>query len=305
MKKSTKIILITSAVLIFGGVFIAAISGAAGGSEQFKGLVKRQMLRYELPWPDVTLQVSTDGIYFTNNDPDENVREYDEQTEEVDSSLDVDASEVKSIELELDAGNFEIKESKDGSFYYETDGVMRVTSSYRNGTLKVTGDLINKWTLFGSSNGNTVSVGSATIYLPNRIYEEINLDIGAGEFTGYIPECEALSVRLGAGECDFDSVKAKETEFQVGVGECHIGMLETDEMDADIEMGEISIGIVGEENDYDYDIEVGAGEVHIGTRTYSGIGSGGSRDNGSDRKIDVECGMGEVRLDFIPDENNL
>lgn len=296
MKKSTKIILITSVVLIFGGALIAAICAAAGGGAQFKGLVKRQMLRYELPWPDVTLQVTTDGIYFTDSDPEEeaeNIREYEEQTAESISVLDMDASEVKCIELNLDAGTIEIKESEDGSFYYETDGVMLVTSKYKNGTLDLTAGFESKWKSLGSS------AGSAIIYLPKQTYEEIKLDMGAGEFTGYIPECEILSVSMGAGECNFDSVKAKETKFQVGAGECHIGRLETDDMDADIAVGEISIGIVGEENDYDYDIEVGAGEVHIGTRTYSGIGSGGSRDNGSDRKIDVECGMGEVRLDFI------
>ena len=233
MKKSTKIILITSACLIFGGILIAGISGAVGGTRQFKQLVDSQALDFDLPWEDAKLKITTGGIYFTHEEEPS---------------------------------------------------------------------------------------GNATVYLPDQMYEELTLDMGAGEVSGDLPECKKMSVRLGAGECDLDYIKAEEVELEVGAGECTIGLLEAEEVNADIAMGEfkakaaigkdfdakvgmgeIAMEIIGEEDDFDYDVTVGAGEVRIGTRSYSGVGSGGSQKNGQDREIEVDCGMGQVTITFVED----
>ncbi len=319
MKKSSKIILITAACLIFGGIVIAGISGAVGGTRQAKELVDKQELNFDLPWGDTKLKLTTGGLYFTNEDEEEGETERPfDATEQPETAVEtVEFSEVKKIEMELGAGEIEIKKSSNGTFHVGEGEDMKIISDFRDGTLRIRTE--NKATvqILGFNAGN-VSAGEAVIYLPEQAYEEITLDMGAGTCTGDIPECDKLSIRLGAGECEFDYIKAKEVDLEVGAGECKIGLLEAEEVNADIAMGEleakalvgkeldakvgmgeIAMSIIGEEEDFDYDVEVGAGEVRIGTRSYSGVGSGGSQENGTGREIDVECGMGEAVIDFV------
>ena len=334
MKKSTKIILITSACLIFGGILIAGISGAVGGTRQFKELADKQALNFDLPWEDTKLKLTTDGLYFVNGDEeDENVTRPFESPEvaegiyevkpgeyEIDASAyleDPVSEEITSIEMELGAGEIEIRKSANGTFHVGEGENMNIVSDFSDGTLHIRTENRNQVQILGFNTGS-VSAGSAVIYLPEQAYEEIALDMGAGTCTGDLPDCNKLSIRLGAGECEFDYIKAGEVELDVGAGECKIGLLEADELNADIAMGEfeakaqigkeldakvgmgeINMSIVGEEADFDYDVEVGAGEVRIGSRSYSGVGSGGSQENGTGREIDVECGMGEARIDFV------
>lgn len=323
MKRSTKIVLITSACLIFGGILIAGISGAVGGTRQFKELVDKQALNFDLPGGNSQLKLTTEGLYFTNEDDEEqeSARPFDEPETAKEGEGKVpatDSSEIRNIEMELGAGEIEIKKSENGTFHVEEGENMLVESDFDHETLKIRTKVQSEIQILGFHVGNVDPVGKVVIYLPDQMYEEITLDMGAGEFGGEIPECTKLSVRLGAGECDFEYIKADEVELEVGAGECKIGMLEARELDADIAMGEfsakalvgedldaqvgmgeIAMKIVGEETDYDYDVDVGAGEVRIGSRTYSGVGSGGKQDNGLDRKIDVECGMGQATLTFV------
>lgn len=328
MKKSTKIILITSACLILGGTLIAGISGAVGGTRQFKELVDSQALNFDLPWDNAQLKLTTSGLYFTNEEevphlpgtpepPEDSVLAESLKESGGKNLIDAPTTEIKCIEIELGAGEVELKKSENGTFYVEEDENMEIISDYKNETLKIRTESLAQVQIFGFSTG-TVSAGKAVIYLPDQMYEEISMDMGAGTFGGELPECAKLSIRMGAGECDFDYVKADEIELEVGAGECKIGRLEAQELNADIAMGEfeakaligreldakvgmgeITMEIIGEETDFDYDVEVGAGEVRIGSRSYSGVGSGGSQENGMDREINVDCGLGEAAIRFV------
>ena len=331
MKKSTKIILITSACLIFGGILISGISGAVGGTRQFKELADKQALNFDLPWEDTKLKLTTDGLYFVNGDEEDTESERpfdapqesgdfaDNQSSEIltEKVSDVAMSEVKNIKMELGAGEIELKKSTNGNFHVGEGDNMKIVSDFSDGTLRIRTENKSTVQILGFNTGS-VSAGSAVIYLPEQAYEEISLDMGAGTCTGELPDCNKLSIRLGAGECEFDYIKAGEVELDVGAGECKIGLLEADEINADIAMGEfeakaqinkeldakvgmgeINMSIIGEEADFDYDVEVGAGEVRIGSRSYSGVGSGGSQENDTGREIEVECGMGEATINFV------
>ncbi len=342
MKKSTKIILITSVCLIFGGLLIAVISGTVGGAKQFKELADRHQFSFDLPFFDAQLRLNTEGVYFTSKDKAEDegyVEDYDDIEGVHDSQDETDGDEeesisgnskmaegetvtdtdkIRKVKMELGAGEIEIKKSRDGDFHINEEGNMKVTSNVKGGTLEIKAGMEGDIQIFGFSTGASVSTGSAVIYLPEQVYESVTIDMGAGVCSGEVPECEEFKVDLGAGEIEFDYVKANEMELRVGAGECEIGLIEAEtleadiamgqftakaivdtELDATVGMGEIDMEIVGDENDFDYDVEVGAGEVRIGSRTYSGLGSSGSQKNDTGREINVDCGMGEARIRFV------
>ena len=40
------------------------------------------------------------------------------------------------------------------------------------------------------------------------------------------------------------------------------------------------------------------GNISLGDRDFSGLGNGQEISNGSDKKFTLECGMGEIEVDF-------
>ncbi len=289
MKKSSIIILITSFCLIFGGILIAVISGSVGGARQFKEESAKHTLDFDLPIEGVELQVRTDGITITSDDDTDTVIVEDDGSYAgggtvTEGVADYDMSKIRSIELDLGAGEIELKKSSNDQLHYEMSGAAKVYTKVSGDTLKIDTKLKKvSVEIFGIDGGNiAASAGEIVLYLPEKVYEEISIELGAGTCTGMIPECKEFSVDLGAGEIDLKDVKTEDMDIHVG-------------------MGEISLTVLGKEADYDYDVEVGAGEVNIGSRSYSGIGSGGKQNNGSEKEIEVECGMGEVTVSFEND----
>ena len=58
------------------------------------------------------------------------------------------------------------------------------------------------------------------------------------------------------------------------------------------------------QEDYNYDLECGVGNLDVGSDSYSGLGREKSISNtGADRKVDLECGMGNVSVNFSGKEH--
>jgi hypothetical protein len=60
----------------------------------------------------------------------------------------------------------------------------------------------------------------------------------------------------------------------------------------------MELQLAGAENDYNYEISCGVGQVKIGSTSYSGLGNSQEVDNGASRKMEIDCGIGEVVLSF-------
>ena len=69
---------------------------------------------------------------------------------------------------------------------------------------------------------------------------------------------------------------------------------------ADIQCGVGSIVYTasGHEEEYNYEIECGIGEVLCGDSSYSGLGKNRHIDNNADKDISIEGGVGSVIIDF-------
>ena len=83
----------------------------------------------------------------------------------------------------------------------------------------------------------------------------------------------------GVGEFDFSGEIKKFGNLKCGIGSMYLNL-------------------VGSEKDYDYSLECGMGNISLGDRDFSGLGSGQEISNGSDKKFTLECGMGEIEVDF-------
>ena len=70
--------------------------------------------------------------------------------------------------------------------------------------------------------------------------------------------------------------------------------------DADLEsgVGEIIFTAIGNETDYNYDLNCDIGSIVCGEREFTEIGSEYQIENQSDKTMSIECGVGEVNVQF-------
>ncbi|MDY3251326.1 MAG: hypothetical protein SOX32_13395 [Candidatus Choladocola sp.] len=133
------------------------------------------------------------------------------------------------------------------------------------------------WKLWKTSTGG----GSVEIYIPaSEWLEDVEISAGAGEIRtdGFI-RCRKLELDCGIGSCDISADISKKAKIKGGVGEIHLVL-------------------AGEEEDFDYDISCGIGEITIGESHYSELGGDYKTDNDSGKEVKVECGVGSVTIGF-------
>lgn len=334
MKKSTKIVLITAAVLTAVGMILILIGVALGGNKQYREYVRENGEVSVVLFPHslkLRLSAGTDGLNMNvvsddadwedtdeeddwsdvDTDPDLGVSENaaaitdDRYEEEMDDDSDDDDSDddsdeatddawddaeesgktviasesdqIQKIDLALGAGEFTIKPSGDDSFYASYDGKSRPQFQKQNGTLSIR-TKTQTITLFGVHDTNA---GTATVYLPEKAYKKISLSIGAGTAVSEM------------------TLQAEKVELEVGMGTLETAVDASKKLTVDVGMGEADLIVAGSETDFDTDISVGAGSVECGSHDFSGLSQEYTTDKGAGKKLEIDCGMGSVNVDFL------
>ena len=63
-------------------------------------------------------------------------------------------------------------------------------------------------------------------------------------------------------------------------------------------MGDAGIELYGKEQDFDYDVDSGVGEVRIGGNHCSDLGSDIKLDHDAEKEIKIDNGVGDVTISF-------
>ena len=141
------------------------------------------------------------------------------------------------------------------------------------------------------------------ILLPDRVLEEMELDLGAAELTADRLQARQFSLDIGAGAGTIQSLLTSEdASLDIDVGELTIGYFDGSDLELDCDTGQLSITVAGEEQDYNYDLECGIGSIDMGGSSYSGLSSSHSVGNGAARTISADCGMGAISLRFAGEQ---
>lgn len=341
MKKSTKIVLITAAVLAAVGMILILIGVALGGNKQYREYVRENgevsvVLfphslklrlsagtdglnmnvvsddadwedmdggddwsdidtdpdlgvsendtddRYEEDMDDASDDDSDDAGDESDNDPDDASDDdsddaWDDAEESVKTMIASESDQIQKVDLALGAGEFTIKPSGDDSFYTSYDGKSRLQFQKQNGTLNIR-TKTQTITLFGVHDTNA---GTATVYLPEKAYKKISLSIGAGTAVSEM------------------TLQAEKVELEVGMGTLETAVDASKKLTVDVGMGEADLIVAGSETDFDTDISVGAGSVECGSHDFSGLSQEYTTDKGAGKKLEIDCGMGSVNVDFL------
>ena len=181
-------------------------------------------------------------------------------------------SDCKNLDIEFSAGTLNIYYDEVEEIQVEQEGIKDFSSKVDGHTLEIRGSKNNF--LKGSK-------GYVTIIIPEGcIFEEVDMEIGAGQAEISDLCAEALDIEVGAGQAELVNLDVKYLNATAGAGQ-------------------ITAELVGSEKDYNYDAECGIGEIVIGDNSYGGFGRDTHVENpGADRVLDIECGVGQIEIEF-------
>lgn len=120
------------------------------------------------------------------------------------------------------------------------------------------------------------------IWVPqSQLIKEVQIDAGVGDLkaTEGVLWCERLEIDCGVGDCDIRADIEKNADIEGGVGH-------------------VQLELIGQEQEFDYEIDCGVGSATIGEKHYSELGNEIKLDNDAGRTIKIDCGVGSVEVQF-------
>ena len=291
MKKSTSNILIIAASCFVIGVLCCVIALSMGVADeapkQFGHLDKLVNVNDEI--------LNIDWSYYGDNVIRGSVEKQNITNGEM----------PERIKLELGKAEARIEASEDDDIYVTTTNNAKLGYKIHDGELTL------------ATVGNHGKKTVITVLLPERAYDRVKLELGAGEFSVACPidsdevvvesgagevafgkvVADTLDVELGAGEITFDEIDVDELKLEVAAGNAAINGAIRKKGKAEVAAGNVALMLAGSEDDYTYKADGGMGNFTIGGKTVSGFALSREGGNG-DIALDFECAMGNITVDF-------
>ena len=303
MNKFIRALLITFAacLVLGGGLLIAGI--ALGGT-----------------WDDATVTIGDDD-YDVHDMFDHGLFKFEGNTHYTEDSdtpeattineLVGTANDIRDLELTLRNCEFEILTSEDDQIRVQIEDGKEKYFSLREkeGTLYIDDIRKNKKNLKSvhlklwipsdhSFDHVNMTLGAGNMQIERLAADDINIEGGAGKIEAEtLIANKELDADMGAGDFYIMEATLGETDIDCGVGRFEIVSC-TLNGDADISggVGDVNIGIIGEKEDYNYELSCGMGELDVFDESYTSLGKDKEIDNGASYTISLECGVGRVSV---------
>lgn len=143
-----------------------------------------------------------------------------------------------------------------------------------------------------------MTIGAGKVQIVRLAANQIDIEGGAGEIKAeMLVANKELDAEIGAGDFYIKEAVLGETDIECGVGKFEIGAC-TLSGDADINggVGDVTIGIIGEKEDFNYELSCGMGELDVFGDSYTSLGREKEVDNRASFTISMECGVGKVSV---------
>ncbi|MBS6397613.1 MAG: hypothetical protein KH452_10775 [Clostridiales bacterium] len=278
MKKFTKFCFILCGILIVLGI-IGITAGMALGVKPGQFLNLAHYNNHTFPWneEDFWEEIREDGM--------------DEHSEYELEKL-YDSANFRKLNLELNHAVIHV-------YHHEKDGIL-VKAGNAGNYFRCREDE-DELTLTDDRPGSQETL-QLEIYLPGRKLEKMNLEIGASVLYADKLYADEITITVGAGEVSIGELMAdREADLEVGAGEMEVKYFSGGNLDLECGIGVLYVTAEGSTADYNYEVTGGIGEISINGESYAGLGFEHRKDNGAARKVQMECGIGEIALDFAED----
>lgn len=296
MKSFIKGCAITSVIFLVLGVGILVTVFALGDREKMaKAVLEVTDGKVELrlnSWTDFGIHIS--GKWFGDfglNDEDMFDEDYEVWDGEVEKTR-INEEEINKLDIQISCSSLVIKDSVDEFFYIEKKGEGKLQAYEEDGVLYV------KALLSGSVIG-VKQEEKVTLYVPKNVdLHMISVELGAGEIEWNALKADAMKVDLGAGEFVAKNAEVGDLEVSLGAGECLIqGKLKGD-VNVDCAAGDVTLKHVGNEEEFNYEIDCAVGSVRVGKESFSGLASSKKIDNDASKTMEISVSAGSVEVEF-------
>jgi hypothetical protein len=174
-----------------------------------------------------------------------------------------------SIDIDLGGCSFQTAASEDDLFYIEASNIGKCQYYTEDGTLFLKG--------YGAESGVKNEI---IFYIPK----------------GYV--FDTADIELAAGSVQIESIVAAELNLRCGAGVIGVEYAEADSINLKCSAGSINVRLFGVKEDYNYILESALGMVTIADESYSGAAQSQKLQNDSDKNVDINCTMGNIKIYF-------
>lgn len=209
-----------------------------------------------------------------------------------------DQMEVQKLELDMGLGDLKVLPGEEWSVKGEQlTYPKQLEYSLHGGTLKVKYDFQNK-KISGKQFRNQIVV---TVPADCSLHSVV-LDSGVGEVSLNGITTERLELNGGVGDITAKEIQVQQSmEVDSGVGDIHLDGVFRGQLELDGGVGNLELTLrQASEQDYDMDVENGAGNVWIGGQKLSQFSGEYEVDRGKENQISVDGGIGDIKIRFVP-----
>ena len=198
---------------------------------------------------------------------------------------------INALHVEIGGCALEILDSENDSVRVVTENVGKFQAYQKGNELRITS------TRKAKENAENSRI---TLYLPaGYSWQEVDLEVGAGQIQAESLKINELDITVGAGEIRLSGMEVGSVGAEVGVGNFVAQGIVTRSIEAECAMGNLELQLAGSRTDYDYELQCVAGNIKIGEEQYGGgVAKEQKINNGAGRRVDLECSMGNITVTF-------
>lgn len=179
------------------------------------------------------------------------------------------------IKLDIDITASEVEIKKSDKFSIEAEEVP--SGDFESFVKDDTWYITNKTSRITMFNKYTSKI---TIYVPNNyVFDNTTINLSAGKVTIEGIDTNNCTLRVGAGELKYKGKIQNNLKVDCGAGN-------------------VEVELKGDEEDYNYDVDVGMGQIEINDTSYAGIAIQKNIDNDSNNLIELKVGAGNIKIEI-------
>ncbi len=244
-----------------------------------------------------------------------------EETENLSGTSSSDAEEyyefqnIQELELELSLCSLNIDRHDKDFIAVEADNVQNYFRCLQEGdTLSLKDDRPHS-----ARQNSTKNELRLTLYLPDQIFREVSVEMevgeirldalaadevevtnGVGSITIGTLNGADLSVHTGVGEFLADWIQAdREADIKVDTGSITLAQFDGNSLEVECGIGNAEITAAGSELNYNYTLHADLGSISLNSRQQNNYGHHLDIHHGADRRISVNCSLGNATLNFM------
>lgn len=217
---------------------------------------------------------------------------------------------IQKLDMEIGGCAFYTQESDDEHIWLEVTNMHRFQAYVKDDTLHIKSKsaAVSDW-----------SEGEIILYLPSGYgFVDVDMEMGAGNFTFTDLYSTEVSLEVGAGEVDIQNLTAADMSASVGAGYVWISGMQVTDLDVEIgmgafsadgavngkadvacSMGNVEMMLEGREQDFNYSLEGAMGTIQLNDNTYGGLAEERDINNHASKEMGIECSMGNVVITFL------